>query len=406
MSYDVIIVGGRCAGSSLGLLLARAGTRVLLVDRTTFPSDTVNGHYIHPAGVRSLARWGILPRVLGESAPRPVRAQRMDFGAFDLRGRFHWPDGTPAFGIAPRRMRLDALLVDSAAAAGVEVREGFAVDNLIWEDDTVVGIRGHGQNGAHVEERARLVVGADGLHSRVAAAVGAEVYDFQPSQTCAYYSHWADLPSPELDVFVRPRQYLLTFPVDDGLTCVGIGWPRSEFARVRSDLEAEFERALDTVPSLAARVRAGRRVEPLRGTADLPSYLRTPYGRGWALVGDAGCRVDPITGQGITDAFRDAELLADAIQQGLGGVQPLEAALPEYQRRRDAAVMPVYRYTQTRASLQPPSPELGQLLTALQGNQPQMDRFVGLTAGTTSFSDFFAPDSVARIIGAAAPRAA
>jgi flavin-dependent dehydrogenase len=199
-------------------------------------------------------------------------------------------------------------------------------------------------------------------------------------------------------VYVRPGCYRILFPTNDGLTFVGVGWARSEFARVRAAVESHFLSAIDTVPSLAERVRAGQREESFRGTADLPMFLRTPAGPGWALVGDAGCRVDPITGQGITDAFRDADLLAEAVLNGLGGGLPMPSALAGYQRRRGAAVLPIYRFTAERARLEPPIPEMGRLLAALVGNQAEIDRFAGLTAGTTPVAEFLSPSNVARII--------
>src|SRR4051812_6924562 len=156
--YDVVIVGARCAGSPLALLLARRGARVLVVDRSTFPSDTLNGNWINAAGVRRLDEWGLLERVLESTLP--TKQQRYHFGPISLVGNLSWPDGTPAFGVAPRRKRLDALLVDAAAEAGAEVRQGVAVEELIWDGDRVVGVRGHGVQGGVLEERARLVVGA------------------------------------------------------------------------------------------------------------------------------------------------------------------------------------------------------------------------------------------------------
>ena len=141
------------------------------------------------------------------------------------------------------------------------------------------------------------------------------------------------------------------------------------------------------------------RVEPFRGTADLPSFLRTPWGKGWALVGDAGCRVDPITGQGINDAFRDVEFLASAIGSALEGSQAWDSALAGYQRQRDESVLPIYRFTAERAQLAPPTPDTQCLLTALGGNQEQMNKFAGLTAGTTSFQDFFSAQNMAALMG-------
>ena len=159
--YDVIVVGARVAGSSLARLLAQRGARVLLVDRARFPSDTLNGHYIQAAGTRYLARWGLLDRVLTDAAA-PVRRHRLQFGPVELEGQLAWPDGEPAVGLAPRRHRLDALLLAAAAEAGVEVREAFPVLELVWEDDRVVGIRGRKRRGARTPRCRRRRLPLDG----------------------------------------------------------------------------------------------------------------------------------------------------------------------------------------------------------------------------------------------------
>jgi flavin-dependent dehydrogenase len=393
--YDVIVVGARCAGSPLALLLARQGARVLLVDRTTFPSDTMNGHYITAAGVRRLGQWGVLERVL-DSAGARVRQHRYHFGPTSIVGNLRWPDGEPAFGLAPRRKRLDALLVDAAVEAGVELREGFSVDDVVWDGERVVGIRGAG-----VEERAALVVGADGFRSRIASAVGATEYEALPPRTCVYFSHFVDWSEPALTVYDPPNGYSLTFPTDNDQMCVAVGWPLDAFPRVRADIETEFMAVVDSVPRLGERVRAARRVEPFRGTAALPFFLRTPCGPGWALVGDAACRVDPITGQGITDAFRDVDLLAEAISaHGFGG------PLAEYHRRRDEAVMPIYRFTSEQARLKPPTPRTAQLLAAVAASQYHQDRFAGVSGGTTPIGEFFSAENIARVLADGADQAA
>jgi 2-polyprenyl-6-methoxyphenol hydroxylase-like FAD-dependent oxidoreductase len=403
--YDVIVVGARCAGSSLALLLARSGIRVLVLERATFPRDTPNGNAILATGARSLERWGLLERVLATGCP-VFRTHTYDFGRFTFTGHLAWPDGSDLYELAPRRYILDTLLADAAAVAGAEVRQGFCVDELVWNGNQVTGIRGRDRDGRQCEERAHLVVGADGFRSGIAVAVDAPAYEVRPPTTCLYFSHWSGVPTDSLEVFVRPRGYRILFPTNDGLTFIGVGWPHSEFSQVRADVESSFMRAIDEIPHLAERVRAGRREERFQGTADLPMFLRKPYGPSWALIGDAGCRVDPITGQGITDAFRDAEFLADAVLTGLGGVETMPKALASFQRQRDAAVLPMYRYTAERAALQPPSPDAQQLLAALVGNQQAIDRFAGLTAGTTSFAEFFDPRNVASIVGRAPAPAA
>jgi len=159
-TFDVIVVGARCAGSPTAMLLARKGYRVLLVDRATFPSDTVSAHLVHPLGVEALSRWGLLDRLAATGCP-PIHTYRFDFGALVISGS----PGTSHSPIAlcPRRTILDKLLIDAAGEAGAEVREAFTVEEVVIEDGGVVGIRGRSTNGGSMLERARIVVGADGL---------------------------------------------------------------------------------------------------------------------------------------------------------------------------------------------------------------------------------------------------
>ena len=175
--YDVIVVGARCAGSPTAMLLARKGYRVLAVDRATFPSDTVSTHLVHPPGVAALDRWGLLDRLVVTGCP-PIDTYATDFGPFTITGAPGEGDAPVAY--APRRTVLDKILVDAAAEAGVEIRESFTVEGLVFEDGRAVGIRGHAKGGRTVTERARVVVGADGRYSLVADAVGAKEYNEKP----------------------------------------------------------------------------------------------------------------------------------------------------------------------------------------------------------------------------------
>jgi len=397
--YDAIVVGARCAGSPTAMLLARRGHRVLLVDKARFPSDTLSVHYVHQPGGARLERWGLLDQVIASNCP-PVRQQRLDFGPIVLEAAPP-PAAGVADGYAPRRTVLDKILIDAAAAAGAEVRERFTVEALVVDGDRVAGVRGHTAGGATVTEEARIVVGADGLHSRVARIVGAPAHAARPALTCAYYAYWDDLPVQGVEIYVRPDRAIAAGATNDGRTSVIVYWPIAAFHEVRTDVEAQFLAALDLVPGLAERARAGRRSERFRGTADLPNFFRKPYGAGWALVGDAGYHKDPITAQGISDAFRDAELLAEAIDDGFAGRRSLPDALADYERRRNEAAMPMYELTCQLAMLQPPPPEMQQLFAALQGNQEQSGRFLGTIAGTVPIPDFYAPENLDRIIGGA-----
>jgi 2-polyprenyl-6-methoxyphenol hydroxylase-like FAD-dependent oxidoreductase len=402
--YDAIVIGARVAGAPTAMLLARQGYRVLLLDRAGFPSDTMSSHYIHQAGVARLKRWGLLDQVAASNCP-PARQLTFDVGPFALVGTPPPADGA-LDGYAPRRRVLDNILVEAAVQAGAELREHFTVKELLTDGERVTGIRGHTAGGAMVTEQAQIVIGADGLRSFVARSVQAPMYHARPALTCAYYSYWSDLPLEGAELYPRPGQMIAIGPTNDNLTSITIGWPSAAFHQVRADIEGHFMRAIDQVPSLAERVRGAKRSERFVGTADLPFFFRKPYGPGWALVGDAGYHKDSITAQGITDAFRDAELLSAAIDAGLSGRRPLDAALADYEQRRNQAALPIYEFTYQLASLAPPTPEMQQLFGALRHNQEQTNRFFGMIAGTVAIPEFFAPENIGQIIGAEATVAA
>jgi 2-polyprenyl-6-methoxyphenol hydroxylase-like FAD-dependent oxidoreductase len=395
-AYDAIVVGARCAGSPTAMLLARRGYKVLVVDRSTFPSDTISTHLIHTPGIAALDRWGLLERVVATGCP-PVDTYVFDFGPFALSGSPGIP-GHPA-SYAPRRTVFDKLLVEAAAEAGAEVREGFTVEDVLIEDGRVTGIRGHAKGGTTVTERARVVVGADGRSSLVAKAVQPEQYNEVPPILQAYYSYWSGLPMEgRFETYVRPQRGLAVWPTNDDLTLIVFGWPVAEADANKKDVEGNFMKVLDLVPELADRIRGAKREERFSGTA-VPNYFRKPYGPGWALVGDAGYNKDFITAQGMQDAFRDAELCATALDESFTGARDFDAAMAEYQSTRDGKVLPMYGFTTELATLEPPPPELQQLLGAIHGNQEGMDGFMRVAAGATSPAEFFSEENVGRMLG-------
>ena len=391
-SYDAIVVGARVAGSPTAMLLAREGHRVLLVDRATFPSDTLSTHYIHQSGIASLARWGLVPRVRAAGAPA-IRDYTLDLGPFALRGTPP-PLGDVADAYSLRRVVLDQILVEAAAEAGVEVREGFPVDELVTEGGRVTGVRSRG-----ITERAPIVIGADGLNSFVARAVDAPTYNDQGTLTFAYYTYWEGVEMSGAELYPRPGRMIVAAPTNDGQVVTIVLWPRDEFHDVRADVERHFDEALELAPDLAARVRAGRRADRFRGTAQLPNFYRRPHGDGWALVGDAGYHKDPILALGIGDAFRDAELLTDAVHAGLSGSAPLAESLAGYERLRNERSAPGFQSTVDFARLQPPPPEMQELFAALRDRPADRDRLFGTFAGTVPAEEFFAPANLARIVG-------
>lgn len=397
--YDAIVVGARCAGAPTAMLLARKGYQVLVVDRATFPSDTLSTHMIHAPGVAALARWGLLDRVIATGCP-PVERYSFDFGPFTIAGTPRPFDGT-ATAYAPRRTVLDKIIVDAADRAGAEVREGFTVDDVVVEDGTVVGIRGHGEDGKTVLERARVVIGADGRNSHIAKVVQPEQYHDKPMLQWAYYTYWSGLPVDGFEVVIRPDRGWAALPTNDGLTLLVIGWPFAESTAYKADVEANYLKTLELAPAFAERVRGAKREERFAGGA-VPNFFRKPFGPGWALVGDAGYNKDPITAQGISDAFHDAELCTTALDETFAGARSFADAMSAYQRTRDTHALPIYEFTTQLATLEAPPPEMQQLLGAIYGNREAMDAFVSVTAGTVSPVEFFDPNHIGAIMSSAA----
>ncbi len=396
--YDVIIVGARAAGSSAAMLLARKGFKVLVLDRATFPSDTLSTHQVQLPGVARLRHWGLLDQVIAAGTPA-TRHVTFDPGSVVLEGHFPPFQGIDAL-YSPRRTILDKILVDAARAAGAEVREGFFVDELLTNDERVAGIRGHEKGGATVTETARLTIGADGKHSLVAQTVHAPLYYQKPALSLAFYTYWEGVPLAGGEMYARHRRIIGAWPTNDGLVMTYVAWPIQEFEVFRCDVEGNFLESLDLAGDLGQRVRAGRRAARIRGTNDLPNFFRKPYGPGWALIGDAGLVMDPITGQGIGDALRDAELLTSAISTGFEGTQSLDKALADYEKQRNDETLPMYEFTAQLASFGPPQVEQQVLFASLVGKQAEIDRFFGVLTGTVPIPDYFTPANLVKIIGA------
>jgi flavin-dependent dehydrogenase len=380
------------------MLLARRGYRVLLLDRATFPSDTISTHLIHPPGMAALKKWGLLDQLLSTNCP-PIDTYAFDMGPFVISGSPGTEESPVSYG--PRRTVLDKLLVEAAAEAGAEVRTGFTVDEVLAEAGAVVGIRGHSKAGSAVVEHSRVVVGADGLYSLVARTVVPEQYHEKPQLEASYYSYWSGLPmNGRFEAYDRGDRVWAAWPTNDDLTLVIVGWPYAQFEANKTDIEGHYLKAFDRAPAFEERIRAAKREERFVGAA-VPNFFRKPFGPGWALVGDAGYHKDFMTAQGITDAFRDAELCASAIDESLSGTRPFDVAMSAYQSSRDEQVLPMYEFTCQFASLEPPPPEMQQLFGAIHRNQEAMDGFARVFAGVTSPALFFSEENVGRIFGAA-----
>lgn len=344
--HDVIVVGARCAGAATAMLMAREGLDVVVVDRATFPSDTRSTHAITRSGVVLLKRWGIYDDVLATGV-EPVRSFRFVVnGVVDATLPIGPADTIGDATVAPRRIAFDDVLVRRARAAGAEVREGFTFTDVTRDSDgCVTGVTGRDADGNDVELRAKLVVGADGYRSSVARAVGAAEHRRVEPVGCAFYSYFSGHGATTNEFWFDEGRAVLLFITNHGQACVGAAWPIAEWDVFRKDPEAGFWSTIARFPDLSARLKSGTREERFHGGNDIPNVFRDAHGPGWALVGDAGYCKDPMTGHGMTDALRDAELVADAAVAGLRGGTPMADALAAFQARRDALSAEIYAVT-------------------------------------------------------------
>ncbi|HET8843805.1 MAG TPA: NAD(P)/FAD-dependent oxidoreductase [Ktedonobacteraceae bacterium] len=348
--YDVIVVGARCAGAPTAMLLARKGYRVLLVDKATFPSDTMSSHFLQTRGGACLKRWGLLERITATRCPA-IRTMTIDVGHAVFTDAVP-PTDDLAMCYAPRRTLLDHILVNAAVEAGAHLWDGFRVHELLWEEGHVTGICGSSARGKTISEKAALVIGADGKRSVVARKVQAAPYSVLPTLTCGYYAYWGGVSLEGQEISQHDHRAAIAFPTNDEKIVVAVQWPGEQFDAVRHDIKGHFMETLEQwTPHLAARLRAGVQVERFVGTGDLPNFFRCSSGPGWALIGDAAHCKDPILAQGMSDAFRDVELLVEAIENGLSGDCSLQEALSNYEQRRNDAAFPLYELNCQMAAL-------------------------------------------------------
>jgi flavin-dependent dehydrogenase len=389
MKFDAVIVGARCAGAATAMLLARSGARVLVVDRAAYGADTVSTHALMRGAVLQLHRWGVLPSIVAAGTP-PVHSTTFSYSDEDITVPIEPRHGVSAL-YAPRRALLDKALVDAAADSGAEVRHGVRVDNVIVDEcGRVRGIVAM-DGGAERRIEADIVVGADGLHSTIARCVGAKIVMQGRHAAAVLYGYWKGLPTDGYYWAFRPDVNIGAIPTNNGATCVFVSVAASRFHReVQGNVVAAYHRLMrSTSPAFEAALESARRPESVRGFGGYPGFIRTSTGAGWALVGDAGYFKDPATAHGITDALRDAELLARAIVNGT------QAALAEYESTRNDLSRRLFEVTDEIASFDRNDAELRVLHRAFSS---EMSREVGVLAALQPFPGLSLPADARRAV--------
>jgi 2-polyprenyl-6-methoxyphenol hydroxylase-like FAD-dependent oxidoreductase len=360
-SHDVIVVGARAAGAATAMLLARRGLRTLLLDRGAAGFDPLATHALLRGGVVQLHRWGLLDGVIAAGTP-PVKRSTFRYGDEVSVVSLRASSGVDAL-YAPRRTVLDRLLVQAARDAGAEVHYRTRVTDVVVTAGRVTGVRVEAPDGSSRELSAAMVIGADGVGSTIARSVSAAPLRVGQNLSAMTYGYWSDLETTGYEWTFRPNACSGIIPTSDGEACVfaagspgrigigGVGLIEEVIAEAAPDVSERLTRA---TPRAMARTWVG-----LRG------YIRQSWGPGWALVGDAGCFTDPIGVHGLTDAFRDAELLARAVAAGIGGDQPLGDALAGYQATRDRLSAPLFDVVDRIASHEWDQEEIARLLSTL-----------------------------------------
>jgi len=378
--WDVIVVGARCAGAATALRFARSGRSVLVLDKAPYGSDTLSTHILIPEALGQLQSLGLLEQVVAAGSPA-IHYRRFEFCDSAYLNPLPEP---PHWLMNVRRTTLDPILVKAAFDAGAAVRHQVHVESLIWEDGRAVGVKGRDQSGAGFEERARLIVGADGRHSTVGRVVQPREYNNMECTTGAIYAYYegirpSDAGGEILQIAFGPQCLALCCPTDGGLFVVMLIVGTEEFNQMPVSDPRAFEARLRTIPTLAPRLEGARRAGKLHpaGPREVRGYFRQPYGPGWALVGDAGAVPHPALGHGIADALRSSELLYQFVEAAWAAGEPAEARLGNYQRIRDAENTGPYYFSYRISKIDPwRDPEVVAMLSG-QGRNQTPDRPYG-----------------------------
>jgi len=333
--YDAIIIGARVAGSVLATLLGNAGHHILVLDRAKFPSDSLSTHFFRWPALLAFQRLGVYDAV--QKAAPHLEQMLNDIDGQVIEEPVKGQAGLDYF-MCLRRITLDWILVQRMEQVPtVEFIQGARLQELLWDDDHVIGATWQDENGNQTA-KAKVVVGADGFYSRVAKIVEPEVETFIPVQRAMYYTYFKKLKplkTPTAEHYFRGNHLFYVFPTDNDLTLIALTVPISEFDEFRHDTQGSYVSALGSISSLAPRLQKAERAAPIKGAGNIPCYQRVPYGPGWTLVGDAAQIMDPWSGQGIDHASTHAAILSDALDEWLNERLSWEDAMEKYHRKKN-----------------------------------------------------------------------
>ena len=409
-TFDVVIVGGRVAGSTLASLLGAGGLSVLLLERATFPADTLSTHVIYGDS------FGIWERIGAWDAIERIGSEKLwgiswiRDGRPDIRGRF-WPVRGHDYSLCIRRLLLDDVLFDYAAGTpGVTAVQGVRVTELLYDGQRVSGVRYETRHGAGPTMRssasARLVAGCDGRRSLVARAVGASQYVTESPINFAFYTYVEGVdpgPEPEPMFEIWDSDHIGGTPMlarcEAGIWMAIVYLPQQQFDAFRSRKDDNFWKAMDSDQRVGPRLRSGRQLTPIRGAGDFVNFIREPVGEGWVLIGDAGQHKDPIFGQGIGDAVRSAESLADRLLEAESAGTDWSSALARFRIQRDLDLVPNFEWMIQRKPAGLTEGEFNAIMDGLGGDPQQAERFINVFSHAVSGPEFFGRVNASSLLG-------
>lgn len=331
-AYDVAVVGASIAGSTMAALLGRAGLRVALIERHRSPETykVLCTHHVMACATPTIRRLGLDLDIEEAGGIR---------NGINSYGPWGWvipPPGAP-HGYSIRRNKLDPMVRALAAdTPGVDLMLGYKVVGLTDSAGTVDGVTTRDADGTEQTVHARLVVGADGVHSAVARLASAKE-KVSSNERCPYFAQFTGVrltSHGRSQIWLHEPGTSYALPNDDGVTVLAVMPTKSDLPRFRLDLEQSF---LDTVKALpdGPDLTDAKRISKIVGSTDFPLIRRSPSpAPGVALVGDAALTSDPAAGVGCGWAFQSAEWLADSVASPLLDGRPLGRALRRYERLR------------------------------------------------------------------------